>query len=71
MMRIDDRGPAILLDGKRRRGLAELFEREPDVVAAYLFGSQARGDAGPLSDADLAGRAGPSSWPSRSASASK
>jgi predicted nucleotidyltransferase len=54
MMRIDDRGPSILLDGERRRGLAELFEREPDVVAAYLFGSQARGEAGPLSDVDLA-----------------
>jgi uncharacterized protein len=34
MMRIDDRGPAILLDGERRRGLAELLERQPDVVAA-------------------------------------
>jgi uncharacterized protein len=40
MVRIDDRGPAMLLD--------------PDVVAAYLFGSQARGDAGPLADVDLA-----------------
>ena len=54
MPRIDDRGPAITLDAGRRRALAELFEREPDVVAAYLFGSQARGDAGPLADVDLA-----------------
>ena len=53
-MRIDDRGPAILLDGEHRRGLAELFERQPDVVTAYLFGSVARGEAGPLSDVDLA-----------------
>jgi predicted nucleotidyltransferase len=53
-MRIDDRGPAILLDGERRRALGELFERQPDVIAAYLFGSQARGNAGPLSDVDLA-----------------
>jgi predicted nucleotidyltransferase len=48
MVRIDDRGPAMLLDAERRRALAELFGRHPDVVAAYLFGSQARGDAGPL-----------------------
>jgi predicted nucleotidyltransferase len=54
MMRIDERGPPIVLDEERRRGLAEFFERQPDVVAAYLFGSQARGKAGPLSDIDLA-----------------
>ena len=54
MPRIDDRGPAITLDARQLRALAELFEREPDVVAAYLFGSHARGDAGPLSDVDLA-----------------
>jgi uncharacterized protein len=54
VVRIDDRGPAMLLDAERRRALAELFGRHPDVVAAYLFGSQARGDAGPLSDVDLA-----------------
>jgi alkanesulfonate monooxygenase SsuD/methylene tetrahydromethanopterin reductase-like flavin-dependent oxidoreductase (luciferase family) len=46
MVRIDDRGPAMLLDGERRRALAELFGRQPDVVAAYLFGSQARGTPG-------------------------
>jgi predicted nucleotidyltransferase len=54
MPRIDDRGPPITLDDGRRRTLAELFQRQPDVVAAYLFGSQARGAAGPLSDVDLA-----------------
>jgi predicted nucleotidyltransferase len=54
MPRIDDRGPAVTLDARQRRTLADLFEREPDVVAAYLFGSHARGEAGPLSDIDLA-----------------
>jgi uncharacterized protein len=54
MMRIDDRGPAIVIDEERRQALAEFFERQPDVVAAYLFGSQARGGAGRLSDVDLA-----------------
>jgi predicted nucleotidyltransferase len=54
MPRIDDRGPAIVIDGAQRRALAELFERQPDVVAAYLFGSHARGNAGPLADVDLA-----------------
>ena len=32
----------------------ELFATESAVVIAYLFGSQARGDAGPLSDVDVA-----------------
>ena len=31
----------------------ELFANEFDVVVAYLFGSQARGDAGLLSDVDV------------------
>lgn len=33
--------------------LSAIFTAEP-VVVAYLFGSQARGDAGPLSDVDVA-----------------
>ncbi len=33
--------------------LNEAFERR-GVALAYLYGSQARGDAGPLSDADVA-----------------
>jgi predicted nucleotidyltransferase len=33
--------------------LDNLFAAEP-VIVAYLFGSQARGDAGPLSDVDVA-----------------
>lgn len=34
--------------------LARRLQREPDVLAAYLFGSAARGTAGPLSDLDIA-----------------
>lgn len=34
--------------------LTQFFREEPDVRLAYLFGSQARGEAGPLSDVDLA-----------------
>jgi predicted nucleotidyltransferase len=34
--------------------LKERLEQEPDVVVAYLFGSVARGTAGPLSDVDVA-----------------
>lgn len=34
--------------------LAPIFESTPNVVVAYLFGSHARGQAGPLSDVDLA-----------------
>jgi len=36
-----------------RQTLDELFERR-SVTLAYLYGSQARGDAGPLSDVDVA-----------------
>jgi len=36
-----------------RQALDETFERH-GVVLAYLYGSQARGDAGPLSDVDVA-----------------
>lgn len=31
-----------------------VFERHPEIVAGYLFGSLAHGRAGPLSDVDLA-----------------
>jgi len=34
--------------------LADALTAEPAVVAAYLFGSLARGTAGPLSDVDVA-----------------
>ena len=36
-----------------QQALSEAFERH-GVVLAYLYGSQARGDAGPLSDVDVA-----------------
>ncbi len=38
--------------------LDDVFQRQ-GVVLAYLFGSQARGDAGPLSDVDVAVLFGP------------
>lgn len=34
--------------------LRERLQGEADVVVAYLFGSRARGDSGPLSDVDVA-----------------
>ena len=34
--------------------LGALCAQEPALVVAYLFGSQARGEAGPLSDVDVA-----------------
>lgn len=37
-----------------RAALRRAVAAEPDVVAAYVFGSIARGDAGPLSDVDVA-----------------
>ena len=37
-----------------RERLLDFFNDRPGVVLAYLFGSLARGDAGPLSDVDVA-----------------
>ena len=34
--------------------LAPVFEKHHQVIAAYLFGSHAKGTAGPLSDVDIA-----------------
>lgn len=36
------------------RCLARYSRRRPEILAAYLFGSVARGQAGPLSDVDIA-----------------
>lgn len=54
MTRIDEKGPPIVLTEDDRERLSELFASQKEVVAAYLFGSQATGKAGPLSDVDLA-----------------
>jgi predicted nucleotidyltransferase len=43
----------ITIDRSVQAQLAALFE-DRKVALAYLFGSQARGDAGPLSDIDIA-----------------
>lgn len=53
MTRIDERGPLVVVDDAARTRLAATLERD-GVVAAMLFGSQARGSAGPLSDVDVA-----------------
>lgn len=36
------------------RGTAEVFEKDPRVQVAYLFGSSCRGSQGPESDTDIA-----------------
>lgn len=53
MVRIDERGPPIVLDDRATKRLAAALDCE-GVVAASLFGSHASGNAGPLSDVDLA-----------------
>lgn len=50
-------GPLVDLE-QYQPALEETFERH-DAVLAYLYGSQARGDAGPLSDVDVAVLFGP------------
>lgn len=42
------------MSGDTAARLAGALAGEPDVLAAYLFGSAARGTAGPLSDVDVA-----------------
>jgi len=51
--RIDENGPAIGVGTVAREQLAAALDRD-GVVAAMLFGSQATGKAGPLSDIDVA-----------------
>lgn len=48
------RGPAVPSLEEARAALTAAIATEPDVVAAYLFGSLPRGQAGPLSDVDVA-----------------
>lgn len=52
--RIDEQGPHIHVGPAERGALTRRLASEDDVVAAYLFGSQATGTAGPLSDVDIA-----------------
>ncbi len=51
--KVDERAVVPPVDDAARARLAEAFD-EPGVVSALLFGSQATGKAGPLSDVDLA-----------------
>jgi hypothetical protein len=53
MTKVDERASVPFIDGSRRRKLGEVLDRD-GVVAGMLFGSQATGTAGPLSDVDLA-----------------
>src|SRR5918992_4602715 len=51
--RIDEKGRPIRIDDTARARLRDALDRD-GVVAASLFGSQATGKAGPLSDVDVA-----------------
>lgn len=53
MTKVDERACVPQLDAVRREALAAVLNRD-GVVAASLFGSQAAGRTGPLSDVDLA-----------------
>jgi len=53
VVRLDDRSPPVDFDDAARQRLARALDRE-GVLAAHLFGSQATGDPGPLSDVDVA-----------------
>lgn len=51
--KIDENSRDVVVDEQARRRLADALDR-PEVIAVYVFGSQATGRAGPLSDADVA-----------------
>ena len=51
--RIDEKGVPVHVDVAARARLRDALDRD-GVVAALLFGSQATGKAGPLSDVDIA-----------------
>jgi uncharacterized protein len=42
------------MDKDKLEKIVNVFENTPEVKLAYLFGSQARGDVGPMSDYDFA-----------------
>jgi hypothetical protein len=50
---VDESSRVPALDAAAMSRLASALDR-PEVMAAFLFGSQARGTAGPLSDVDVA-----------------
>lgn len=39
---------------EQKRKIVDYFRRRPEAAGVYLYGSQAGGDAGPLSDVDVA-----------------
>lgn len=53
MSKVDERAFVPEIDGDARQRLSAALDRD-GVVAAMLIGSQARGEAGPLSDVDIA-----------------
>jgi predicted nucleotidyltransferase len=53
MTKVDERASVPNIDAAKRERLVRALDRD-HVVAAMLFGSQASGQAGPLSDVDLA-----------------
>lgn len=53
MTKVDERSAVPRVDRRARERLAVALDREP-VAVAYLFGSQATGRAGALSDVDVA-----------------
>ncbi len=42
------------MNEEQRKSVRDILERHPEILVAYLFGSRARGTAGPMSDYDFA-----------------